>query len=54
MSAILQMRSAEDPDIAKYALHHTLCILTGDWGFSDIRVYPPEKYFGIAVVGLPL
>ncbi|HEX4793452.1 MAG TPA: DUF5615 family PIN-like protein [Humisphaera sp.] len=47
------MRHAQDPEIAAYALQNQLCILTGDWGFSDVRVYPPEQYFGIVVIGLP-
>ncbi len=47
------MRSAEDPDIANYAKQHGLCILTADWGFSDIRIFPPPDYAGIVVLGLP-
>jgi len=47
------MRRAEDPEIANYAKQNGLCILTGDWGFSDVRVYPPQDYAGIAVLGLP-
>src|SRR5437016_5368628 len=47
------MRSAEDPEIASYARQNGLCILTGDWGFSDIRMFPPADYAGIVVIGLP-
>ena len=47
------LRRAEDSQIAAYALQEGLCILSGDWGFSDIRVYPPAQYAGIAVVQLP-
>jgi predicted nuclease of predicted toxin-antitoxin system len=47
------MRHAEDPEIAAYAMQNRLCLLTGDWGFSDIRIYPPERYAGIVVIGLP-
>lgn len=47
------MRRAKDPEIAAYAIQNGLCIVTGDWGFSDIRVYPPERYAGIVVLGLP-
>lgn len=47
------MGHADDADIAAYALQHRLCILTGDWGFSDIRIYAPERYAGIVVIGLP-
>ena len=47
------MRYAEDADIAAYAMQHQLCILSGDWGFSDIRIYPPDRYSGFVVIGLP-
>jgi predicted nuclease of predicted toxin-antitoxin system len=47
------MRHAKDPEIAVYAVQNGLCIVTGDWGFSDIRLYPPERYAGIVVLGLP-
>jgi len=26
-----------------------LCLLTEDWGFADIRVYPPAQYHGLVV-----
>lgn len=44
---------AQDSEIAEYARANTLCIVTADWGFSDIRVYPPPRYSGIVVLGLP-
>jgi predicted nuclease of predicted toxin-antitoxin system len=47
------MRHAKDPGVASYASQNGLCIATADWGFSDIRVYPPERYPGIVVIGLP-
>jgi hypothetical protein len=47
------MRDAKDPRIAAYAKQNALCIVTGDWGFSDIRLYPPDRYAGIVVIGLP-
>jgi predicted nuclease of predicted toxin-antitoxin system len=47
------MRHADDSQIAAHALQGGLCILSGDWGFSDIRIYPPERYAGIVVIGLP-
>ena len=46
------MRHAEDAEVAAYAVQNALCILTGDWGFSDIRIYPPQRYVGIVVIGL--
>jgi predicted nuclease of predicted toxin-antitoxin system len=47
------MRSAKDPVIASYAQNHQACLLTGDFGFADIRNYPPETYYGIVVLELP-
>src|SRR5205809_2874327 len=47
------MGSAEDPEIARYAQQQGLCILSADWGFSDIRTFPPQDYDGIVVIGLP-
>lgn len=44
------MGSAGDPDIAAYARANQLCLLTEDWGFGDIRIYPPAQYHGIVVV----
>ena len=43
------MARADDPDIAAYAQRNQFCLLTEDWGFSDIRHYPPESYHGIVV-----
>ena len=47
------LRSAKDPVIALYAQNNQACLLTGDFGFADIRNYPPETYYGIVVLGLP-
>lgn len=44
------MGRAADPEIASYARANHLCLLTEDWGFADIRVYPPAEYHGIVVV----
>jgi predicted nuclease of predicted toxin-antitoxin system len=44
---------ALDIDIAAYARSQRLCIVTGDFGFADIRIYPPTLYAGIIVLGLP-
>jgi len=44
------MRHAKDRVIAAYAKANGLCILTEDWGFADIRVYPPADYHGIVVL----
>ena len=47
------LRSAKDPVIARYAQEHQACLLTGDFGFADIRNYPPQNYHGIVVLKLP-
>jgi predicted nuclease of predicted toxin-antitoxin system len=44
------MRRADDSDIAAYARASQLCLLTEDWGFADIRIYPPAQYHGIVVI----
>lgn len=44
---------ALDADIAAYARAEQLCLVTGDFGFADIRIYPPGKYAGIVVLSLP-
>jgi len=46
-------RGASDAEISAYALDHGLCILTGDFDFSDVRKYPPEKYKGLVILKLP-
>jgi predicted nuclease of predicted toxin-antitoxin system len=53
MSATLALRHAEDSEIASFAKTNDLCIVTGDWGFSDIRFFRPQDYAGIVVIGLP-
>ncbi len=47
------LRGAKDPRIAAYAQSEGLCLVTGDFDFSDIRNYPPEKYAGLVVLKLP-
>jgi Domain of unknown function (DUF5615) len=44
---------APDDQIAQYARQQRICLITGDWGFADIRAYPPKEYAGIVVIGLP-
>ena len=47
------LRSAKDPEVARYAQVEGLCLITGDYDFSDVRNYPPERYAGIVVLYLP-
>ncbi|MCC6575110.1 MAG: DUF5615 family PIN-like protein [Planctomycetes bacterium] len=49
----LGMGAAPDADIAAYALKNGRAIITADFDFGDIRLYPPAKYAGIVVVQLP-
>lgn len=44
---------AADPDIAAYAQSQALCLISGDFGFADVRNYPPHAYAGLVVLGLP-
>jgi predicted nuclease of predicted toxin-antitoxin system len=43
---------AKDDEIARYAQSNGFCLITGDWGFSDIRHYSPQQHAGIVVVGV--
>jgi predicted nuclease of predicted toxin-antitoxin system len=45
--------AAPDELIAEYARRQNACILTGDFGFADIRNYNPELYHGIVVIAVP-
>lgn len=45
--------SAPDGRIADYARGGALVLITGDFGFADVRNYPPEQYPGLVVVGVP-
>ena len=47
------LRYAKDPMVARYALDQLACLITGDFGFADVRNYPPEIYRGIVVLELP-
>lgn len=47
------LRHAKDPVIARYAVDHQACLITGDFGFADVRNYAPASYHGIVVLELP-
>ena len=49
----LGLGSAPDERIAAEARQRGACLVTGDFGFSDIRNYPPADYPGIAVLEIP-
>lgn len=44
------LRHASDDQIAAYAKARQLCIITRDFDFTDVRVYPPLDYCGIVVL----
>jgi Domain of unknown function (DUF5615) len=47
------LRHAKDPAIASCALEQQACLITGDFGFADVRNYPPETYHGIVTLEIP-
>lgn len=47
------LRGAKDYQIAAHARKEGLCLVTGDFGFADVRNYPPGEYAGIVVLKLP-
>ena len=49
----LGLGSAKDPLLAGYAQAQRACLLTGDFGFADVRNYPPADYHGLVVLELP-
>jgi hypothetical protein len=46
------LTSAPDDKIASHARSHHLTLVTRDFGFADIRNYPPVEYGGIIVLDL--
>jgi predicted nuclease of predicted toxin-antitoxin system len=44
---------AGDQEIAEYGRANRMCLLTGDFGFADIRNYPPERFGGLVVLEIP-
>jgi len=46
------LRGQSDTDVGRYAREHNLCLITGDFGFGDIRNYPPSQHSGIVVLEL--
>lgn len=49
----LSLGSATDAQIARYAQQQTLCVLTGDTDFADLRAYPPSQYHGLVLLEIP-
>lgn len=46
------LRGAKDSQIISYAQNKDLCLVTGDFDFSNIRNYPPAQYAGIIVLSI--
>jgi predicted nuclease of predicted toxin-antitoxin system len=47
------LAGASDQRIAEYAQASRLCLVTGDFGFADVRNYPTDRYAGIVVLQVP-
>jgi predicted nuclease of predicted toxin-antitoxin system len=45
--------SSTDSEIARRARDERRCLVTGDFGFADVRNYDPASYAGIMVLSLP-
>ena len=50
---VIGFRGGKDSQVAVLAQSKGLCLVTGDFDFSNIRNYPPGKYGGIVVLRLP-
>jgi predicted nuclease of predicted toxin-antitoxin system len=47
------LNTASDSQIAQHARGENLTIITADFDFADVRIYPPENYSGIVVIDRP-
>src|SRR6516165_9126750 len=45
--------AAADIDIALYARHHRLAMITADQDFGNLLTYPPKDYFGLVIIRPP-
>ena len=45
--------AASDAEIARRARDERRCLVSGDFGFADVRNYEPMSYAGILVLSLP-
>ncbi len=50
---VIGFRGSKDRQIAALAQSKGLCLVTGDFDFSNVRNYPPGKYAGIVVLRIP-
>lgn len=49
----VRLGTASDAEIAEHAKANGYALVTGDFGFGDIRNYPPAQYAGIVVFQFP-
>ena len=47
------LRRATDPEIAAHAQAHRWALVSADFDFADIRIYPPSNYHGRVVIDRP-
>ncbi|MDO8655326.1 MAG: DUF5615 family PIN-like protein [bacterium] len=47
------LRGKLDSEIIRFAKKSKAVLFTGDWGFADILIYPPEQYHGIVMLNFP-
>ena len=47
------LQGAKDAEVAAYAQNQGLCLVTGDYGSSDVRNYPPSEYSRLVVLHIP-
>ncbi len=53
MNGRFALRQAQGERSKVYFRNKSLCLVTGDFDFSDIRNYPPGQYAGLVVLGIP-
>jgi predicted nuclease of predicted toxin-antitoxin system len=47
------LRSAPDTTIAAFARANAMAIITRDFDFADVRLFPPNQFAGIVVLQVP-
>ena len=47
------LRHAHDSKIAAPAQSHRIALISADFDFADIRIYPPSKYSGLVIIDRP-
>jgi hypothetical protein len=47
------LRHADDSTIAAFAQSNQMVLISADFDFADIRIYPPANYFGLVIIDRP-